>query len=84
MATSTPINAVLVFESGVKAFAVIGLPTEVAANICSFLSNTANICSFLSNHHHQPSAYVTYVLSCYLGLGRPEYCFTQSTVIIQD
>jgi hypothetical protein len=24
------------------------------------------------------------VLSCYLGLGSPEYCFTQSTVIIQD
>jgi hypothetical protein len=74
MATSTPINAVLVFESGVRVFGVTGLPTEVAANICSFLSN----------HHHQPSAYVTYVLSCYLGLGRPEYCFTQSTVIIQD
>jgi hypothetical protein len=79
MATSTSINAVLVFQSGVRVFGVTGLPTEVAANICSFLSNHTNDPLYFSDDKS-----VTYVLSCYLGLGRPEYCFTQSTVIIQD
>ena len=75
---TTFIAVVLEFASTGRAFGIVGLPTEVADNIVSFLVDPTNLV------YSSREGVVTYVLeSRFPAFGRRAYTFSQVNVVFQ-